>query len=120
MATPHEQQSRDAIRTGLLQKARQTIENNIYRSDLSPAAIAGMLGISIRQLHLLFEPTGTTYARYVLSRRLEHARLLLRQVPRRPIADIAYACGFDGLSTFYRSFRAAFGLSPADFRDIEK
>lgn len=120
MATPYEQQSRDAIRTGLLQKARQTIENNIYRSDLSPATTAGLLGISVRQLHLLFEPTGTTYARYVLSRRLEHARLLLSQMPPRPVADIAYACGFDGLSTFYRSFRAAFGMSPADFRNIEK
>ena len=120
MASPQEQRGRDAIRTGLLQRARQTIENNISRSDLSPATIASLLGISVRQLHLLFEPTGTTYARYVLSRRLEHARLLLSQVPPRPVADIAFACGFDGLSTFYRSFRTAFGLSPADFRDLQK
>lgn len=109
--------SRDASRAGLLQHARQTIENNIHRSDLSPAVIAGLLGISVRQLHLLFEPTGVTYARYALSRRLDHARVLLAQASKRPVADIAYVCGFDGLSTFYRSFRAAFGMSPADFRE---
>lgn len=120
MAAPQEQRSRDAIRAGLLQRVRQTIESNISRPDLSPATIARLLGISVRQLHLLFEPTGTSYARYVLSRRLERARLLLTQMPPRPVADIAYACGFDGLSTFYRSFRTAFGVSPADFRDLQK
>jgi len=118
MAGPQEQPSRDAIRNGLLQRAKQFIENNIYRCDLSPAVVASLLGISVRQLHLLFEPTGTTYARYVLARRLEHARLLLSQTPRRPVADIAFACGFDSLSTFYRSFRVAFGMSPADFRNL--
>lgn len=120
MATPREGRGRDAIRAGLLQRAKQTIENNIYRRDLSPLVLAGLIGISVRQLHLLFEPTGTSYTRYVLSRRLEHARLLLSQFPERSIADIAYACGFDGLSTFYRNFRSAFGTSPADLRELNR
>lgn len=120
MAEPREQRNRDAIRAGLLQNARQFIESNIHRSDLSPAFVAGVLGISVRQLHLLFEPSGVTYTRYVLSRRLERARLLLAQAPKRPVADIAYASGFDSLSTFYRSFRAAFGISPAYFRGLAK
>jgi AraC-like DNA-binding protein len=115
--TPRDGQSRDAVRADLLQRARQAVESNIHRSDLSPITLASLLGISVRRLHLLFEPTGTTCTRYVLSRRLEHARLLLAQSPKRPVADIAYACGFDSLSTFYRSFRAAFGMSPADFRE---
>ncbi len=120
MAAPQELRSRNAIRVGLLQRAKQEIENNIDRPDLSPAMTAALLGISVRQLHLLFEPTGTTHARYVLSRRLEHARLLLSQLPPRAVADIAFACGFDGLSTFYRAFRSAFGMSPADFRQLQK
>jgi AraC-like DNA-binding protein len=115
-AAPGEERQRETIRRGVLQNARQVIEGHIHRSDLSPATVAGMLGISVRQLHLLFEPTGVTYARYVLSRRLEHARLLLAQTPERPVADIAYACGFDSLSTFYRRFRTAFDQTPAAFR----
>jgi AraC-like DNA-binding protein len=120
MASRQEAHSREAIRAALLQRAKQSIENNIYRHDLSPPILAGLIGISVRQLHLLFEPTGTSYTRYVLSRRLEHARLLLSQCPERSVADIAYACGFDGLSTFYRNFRAAFGASPAEFRDAKR
>jgi AraC-like DNA-binding protein len=116
MPEPHERRSRNAVRTGLLQSAMHMIESNIHQSDLSPLVMAGLLCISVRRLHVLFEPTGFTYARYVLSRRLERARLLLAQSPKRPVADVAYACGFDSLSTFYRSFRAAFGMSPADFR----
>lgn len=117
MAKPYEGCGRDAIHAGLLQNARQTIESNIHRSDLSPAIVAGLLGISVRQLHLLFEPIGVTCARYTLSRRLEHARVLLAQTPTRSVADIAYDCGFDSLSTFYRSFRGAVGMSPTDFRE---
>ncbi len=116
MAASQDERSRVAVRSALLQRARQTIENNIHRPNLSPSLVAGLLGISVRQLHLLFEPTGTSFARYVLARRLELARLLLSQAPKRPTADIAFACGFDGLSTFYRSFRSAYGMSPADFR----
>lgn len=117
MAEPQNEPSREAIRSGLLHNARQSVEINIDRSDLSPALVAGLLGISVRQLHLLFEPTGTSFARYVLARRLENARLLLAQSPNRPVTDIAYGCGFDSLSTFYRSFRRAFGVSPAEFRE---
>lgn len=120
MAEPRNEPSREAIRAGLLHNARQTIESNIQRPDLSPALVAGLLGISVRQLHLLFEPTGTSVTRYVLARRLENARLLLAQSPKRPVTDIAFACGFDSLSTFYRSFRRAFGHSPAELRETIK
>lgn len=116
MATPQEAHSREAIRAGLLQRAKRCIEDNLHRHDMSPPVLAGLIGISLRQLHLLFEPTGTSYTRYLLARRLEHARLLLSQCPERSVADIAYTCGFDGLSTFYRNFRAAFGTSPSEFR----
>jgi len=120
MAAPQDERSRAAVRTAMLRRAKQTIENNIHRPDLSPSVLAGLLCISVRQLHLLFEPNGTSCTRYVLSRRLEQARLLLSQAPHRPIVDIAYGCGFEALSTFYRSFRAAYGMSPTDFRDSMK
>ena len=42
-------------------------------------------------------------------------RLLLHR-QERTVADIAYACGFDSLATFYRAFRAAYGMTPLDMR----
>lgn len=75
-----------------------------------------MLGISVRQLHLLFEPTGMSVARYLMLKRLEHARELLAQAAQRPVSAIAFSSGFESLATFYRVFRHAFGVSPVDYR----
>ena len=84
--------------------------------DLAPANTARELGISVRQLHLLFGPTGTTFSRYVLSRRLERARLKLALEPRRKILDVAFACGIESSTVFYRAFRDAFGITPTGYR----
>src|SRR4051812_10879448 len=108
--------SQAAIRASRLRAAREIIEKDLHISTLSATVMAVRLGISVRQLQLLFEPTGTSYARYVLSRRLERSRLLLAQPGGGSIADIASACGFESLATFYRNFRAAFGMSPSDYR----
>jgi AraC-like DNA-binding protein len=116
LAETRDEHGRVAVRNARLQQARQLIERHLHRSDLAPAMLAEMMGISVRQLHMLFEPTGTTCARHVVARRLERARLLLSQSVARPIGDIALACGFDSLSTFYRTFRSAYGMSPNDFR----
>jgi AraC-like DNA-binding protein len=73
---------------------------------------AAALGISLRQLHMLFEPTGTSFARYVTQRRLQHCRAALTSPAARSVADIAFGWGFNSLATFYR----AFGLSPTAVR----
>jgi AraC-like DNA-binding protein len=108
--------SQAAIRASRLRAAREIIERDLHISALSAAVMAVRLGISVRQLQLLFEPTGTSYARYVLSRRLERARLLLAQPGNGSVAEIASVCGFESMATFHRNFRIAYGMSPSDFR----
>lgn len=104
-------------KTGRLHAARAYIENNLEWTGLSATATARALGISVRQLHLLFKPTGTTFARYVLARRLEKARTALAEDRRRKIIEVAYSCGIDSLSVFYRGFRDAYGMTPTEFRN---
>jgi AraC-like DNA-binding protein len=116
LAEMRDEHGRAAIRNARLEEARQLIDRHLQRPDLAPATLAKMMGISVRHVHMLFEPTGTTCARYVVARRLERARLLLSQSAARPVGDVALACGFDSLSTFYRTFRSAYGMSPNDFR----
>jgi len=41
---------------------------------------------------------------------------LLREAPERPVAEIARACGFESLATFYRVFHNAVGMPPGEFR----
>lgn len=111
------ERSRSAVRAGRLQLARDIIDRDLHQSELSPGDMAARLGVSVRHLQMLFEPTGTSYARYVLGRRLERARQMLLQSPDAAVADIAQACGFQSLATFYRAFRAAFDMSPGDCRE---
>ena len=74
--------------------------------------------ISVRQLHLLFEPTETSFAEHVQGRRLEECRAILESpsARARSITDIAYAWGLNSLASFYRAFGQRFGVSPGMVR----
>jgi AraC-like DNA-binding protein len=74
--------------------------------------------ISVRQLHLLFEPTATSFAEHEPGRRLEECRAILESPSSRArsVTDIAYARGFNSLASFYRAFRQRFGVSPGMVR----
>lgn len=105
-----------AVGTARLEEAKRYINRHLALPELTPGAVAAALRVSVRTVHLLFEPAGTTFARYVLRRRLEESRAALLCQPGRPVTDIAFAWGFNSLSSFYRAFQAAFGMSPGDLR----
>jgi len=109
-------ETRAALRFGFLQATRDILSRNLHRPDLTPAAVAAELAISLRQIHVLFEPTGFSFARTLTAMRLKEARRQLATMPARSVADIAYACGFDSIATFYRVFRSTFGMTPGDVR----
>jgi len=114
---PGSPETRAALRFGFLKAARTVLAQNLHRPGLSPLAVATELGISVRQLHLLFEPTGRSFARTLMATRLAEARrMMLGVMSTRPIADVAYACGFDSMATFYRVFRQAYGMTPNELR----
>jgi AraC-like DNA-binding protein len=106
----------DAVQAGRLAQATRYIDRHLADPDLSPALVAAALGVSPRALHLAFEPSGVSFARHVLRRRLEECRAALLRHPMRPVTDIAFAWGFGSLSGFYRAFQASFGMSPGDLR----
>ena len=113
---PGSPESRIALHFGQFHAARQTLVQNLHRSDLSPGLVATLLGLSVRQIHVLFEPSGESFSRTVSRLRLAEAHKQLRLDPNRPVADIAFSCGFDSLATFYRVFRRTYGLTPRDVR----
>jgi AraC-like DNA-binding protein len=113
-------QQPDAVRAGRLTQVKRHIDHHLADPDLSPANVAAALGISVRTLHLLFEPTGITFARHMLRRRLEECRYALLANPSRPVIDIVFAWGFSSLSSFYRAFHTNFGMSPGDLREAAR
>jgi AraC-like DNA-binding protein len=85
---------------------------------LRPAAVAAHFRISPRYLDALFAEIGTSVMRHVLACRLDRARVALRDPARRArtITDVAVDLGFHDPSYFGRAFKAAFGITPRDWR----
>jgi AraC-like DNA-binding protein len=74
-------------------------------------------GISVRYPHRLFEMTSQTFGRALLERRLAAARAALdNPFDQRTITAIAHDCGFLDTAHFTRCFRAAFSLTPSEYR----
>lgn len=65
------------------------------------------------------EAFGLPPHRYLLTRRIERAKSLLRDT-ELPITEIAFQTGWSSLGTFGRTFRDITGQSPGDLRAREK
>lgn len=59
--------------------------------------------------------TGKTYTELVQDKRLAQACFLLRTTTRN-VDEIARAVGYENMGYFHRIFRAAFGMSPREYR----
>jgi AraC family transcriptional regulator len=91
------------------------IEDNL-ESDLSLAEIADVAGMSISHLKTLFRnSTGVSVHQYVLRRRVERAKSLLRERDLS-ITQIAFATGFAHQSHLARHMRRILGITPATIR----
>lgn len=86
--------------------------------DLRVETLAQHIYLSPYHLMRKFKAeTGMSLHHYVLTRRLQRARELLRTDDSHSIAEIAEACGFRDYSTFSRAFRSAFHITPKDIRN---
>jgi AraC-like DNA-binding protein len=84
--------------------------------DLGLVELAAIVELSPHYFGEAFRiSTGRSPHRYVMERRVECARDLLRDADR-PIRDIAYAAGFSSQSHFTANFRRVTGVTPGRFR----
>lgn len=106
-------------RTPLRARILEFIDLHLTDENLSPETIAGAHHISARYLHRLFQDEGTTVGRWIQRRRLEECRrdLMIRARGGRTIAAVANRWGFMSATHFSRVFRAAYGMSPSEWRD---
>ncbi len=78
---------------------------------------ASQLGMSRRQFTQRFrQVTGETWLAFVRRLCIGHAQRLLRDTTI-PITSVAFECGFDDLSTFYRQFKRQTGVAPGIWRE---
>lgn len=105
-------------RAPLFEEILAYIEQELDNPALVPAMIAQRHGCSIRSLHALFAKHEQTVVGFIRRRRLERCREQLDQRCRMGrIGDIALQWGFSDAAHFSKTFKAAYGLSPRQYRD---
>ncbi|WP_159005752.1 helix-turn-helix domain-containing protein [Bradyrhizobium sp. S69] len=97
---------------------QRAVHDRLRQPSLSPSTVAAVVGISERYVHKLFERTGSTFAAYVIDRRLDGAAADLTRpaLAGRTAGAIAFDWGFSDLSHFTRRFKQRFGCTPGEWR----
>ncbi|MYZ37246.1 MULTISPECIES: helix-turn-helix domain-containing protein [unclassified Streptomyces] len=115
-----EAMSPDARRRALEVRIHDFIQQRLADPGLTPEAIAAAHGISTRYLYKLFYEQGLTVAGWIRECRLERCcrDLTDPSLSSRSIQAIASRWGFIDKAHFSRVFRAAYGISPRDYRHL--
>jgi AraC family transcriptional regulator len=91
------------------------VETHLHE-QMSLADLAAAAGLSSFHFLRSFKTSlGLTPARYVMDRRMERARYLLR-VGKLTVAEVGISVGFEHVSHFSRAFRRVMGIAPTAFR----
>lgn len=104
------------LNEAFLRKAQQAIYDNLQREDFDVAAFCRAMAISRTQMHNKLKAlTGLSTTQFIRKTRIEYACQLLQQ-PQKSISEVAFAVGFQHISTFNRAFKEWTGQTPGDFR----
>ncbi|MEO4001708.1 helix-turn-helix domain-containing protein [Mesorhizobium sp. CAU 1732] len=100
----------------IMARAKKLVAARLADRDLTPDKLCQELGISRSRLYRIFEPVGGV-SHYIRRQRLLKTRDALGDsTDGSPIASIAERWGFMDPSTYSRTFKKEFGISPKDAR----
>ncbi|MEE6260069.1 helix-turn-helix domain-containing protein [Plantactinospora sonchi] len=110
--------SRAMLAETLLTRVRAYVRQHLADPRLRPASIAAAHGVSLRYLYKVCEQADFSLEQWIIGERLRGARAeLLRPASRhRTIATVAGRWGFSDPTHFTRRFRAAYGVTPSEWR----
>lgn len=103
--------------TGYQRQILELLETHINRAELSLSFLADELGLSMGYLSGLFKKIfGITFKEYVLTKRLDQAKLLLLSSQMKNY-EISEAVGLTDPNYFSAAFKKRFGYSPNQYRE---
>ena len=94
---------------------RENVSDEISNTEIG--AIFGYHPFYVSRM--LKERKGMTLRQYIIAYRLKNAKRLL-ELSDKSAAEIAEECGFTDASYFAKTFKAAFGMTPKEYRNSFK
>jgi len=109
-----------AVSTTRLVQIKRHIEIHLRDPDLTPTSVAAAFKMSPRYLRKLFAANAESVSRHIQNRRLEECAGQLSNSlwHGHTITEIAFAWGFNSSAHFTKAFRARYGVSPKEYRQI--
>ena len=106
--------------TSLTSAVLHMIEENYSDPSFSLKNVSERLHISHSSLSRnFFEVTGKHFSSYLCSYRMQQAAMLAAETELSNI-EIASMCGYCDTTSFQRQFRQVIGVTPGDFRKLQK
>lgn len=94
-------------------------DRKFISADINRNEIVSALGTNKNYLSEAVKAvTGKTLMEYIRNMQLEEARRLLDDNPEMTNENLAFDCGFNALTTFYRLFRKQYGITPNEYRKL--
>ncbi|WP_134682972.1 helix-turn-helix transcriptional regulator [Brevibacillus migulae] len=101
----------------LLQYSLSFIEEHLHENDLSIEMLANRLFVNRSYLSQLFkEQIGTGFKEYLIHKRIEKAKTLLRD--GYSVTHSCYEVGYGDLTHFSRVFKKVTGFNPAHYKKL--
>ncbi|MDX3098927.1 helix-turn-helix domain-containing protein [Streptomyces sp. ME19-03-3] len=118
MALGRDDLARGPLNNTLLQRVQEYVRLHLAEPDLTAARIAAEHHVSVRQLYLTLSRAGITLGDWMRTQRLEECKSELASPAHRfmTIEAIAHRWGFTSAPHFSRVFKAAYGVSPREWR----
>ena len=100
----------------ILRDAVSYIDDNFARDDISLNRVAQTVGMSPNHFSSIFsQEMGETFIEYLINRRMERARELLRTTQMRS-SEVAYQVGYRDPHYFSSTFKKIQGMTPREYR----
>lgn len=94
---------------------KEIIHSHLY-DDLRLQELAFFAGLSLSSFKRKFNAVfGTSPTRYIKHKRLEKAQNMLQMSTQR-VSEVAYACGFNDVAYFSKTFSSVYNCTPSAYR----
>lgn len=103
----------------IISPAVEYLREHIYDSDLKIEKLHRLCGVSNTYFRSIFiSRFGVTPQNYIASKRISHAKAIIRSGDFNTISEVALAAGFNDALYFSRVFKKMCGVSPSQINKV--